>query len=104
MRLRLVRTGGFGGLVQAAAADEDALAPEELAELRRLVADADPWSLPPELSPPSPGPDRLRYRLTVEDGSRRREIRVAEEALPDRLRPLVRWLEQRLRPGGRTGA
>jgi hypothetical protein len=99
MRLHLVRTGGFGGPGLSATADEDVLAPAERAELRRLVADADPWSLPAELAAPSPRPDRFRYRLTVEDGARRQEVRVAEEALPDRLRPLVRWLEQRLAAG-----
>jgi hypothetical protein len=99
MRLRLVRTGGFGGPGLSATVDEDALAPAERDELRRLVADADPWSLPAELASPSPRPDRFRYRLTVEEGARRREIRFAEEVLPDRLRPLVRWLELRIATG-----
>ncbi len=101
MRVRLVRTGGFGGLALTAAADEDALAPAERDELRRLLADADPWSLPALSPAPPPLPDRFRYRLTVEDGARQHEIRVAEEALPDRLRPLVWWLEQRM--AGRAG-
>lgn len=104
MRLVLDRTGGFGGLGQMAAADEDALGPEERDELRKLVADADPWTLPAALAPPVPRPDRFHYRLTVEDGGRRREIRLSEEALPERLRPLVRWLEQRMGPGRRGGA
>lgn len=101
MRLHLSRTGGFGGLRQAASVDEASLGLEEREELRRLVAEADLWSLPSELVAPSPAPDRFRYRLTVEEGERRREIRVGEEALPDGLRPLVRWLEQRGRPGRR---
>jgi hypothetical protein len=99
MRLRLSRTGGFGGLSQAATIDEAALAPEERDQLRRLVAEADLWSLPSELSAPSPGPDRFRYRITAEDGDRRQEIRVGEDALPDALRRLVRWLEERAWPG-----
>ena len=49
MRLALTRTGGFGGLRQAASVDEDSLTPDERDELRRLVRDADLWSLPPEL-------------------------------------------------------
>ncbi len=98
MRLRLLRTGGFGGLAQAAAVDEDALSPEERQELRRLVADAGLWSLPEELSASAPRPDRFRYRITAEDGDRRREIRAGEEALPEPLRALVRWLEARARP------
>ncbi len=98
MRIRLSRTGGFGGLGQAASVDEDTLAPEEREELRRLVADADLWSQPAELSAPSPRPDRFRYRITAEEGGRRREIRAGEEALSEPLRRLVRWLEERARP------
>ncbi len=98
MRIRLLRTGGFGGLGQAASVDDDALEPEERDELRRLVAEADLWSLPADLSPPSPRPDRFRYRITAEEGGRRREVRASEEALPEPLRRLVRWLEERARP------
>jgi hypothetical protein len=101
MRLHLSRTGGFGGLGQAASVDEASLAPEERAQLRRLVAESGLWSLPPELPASSPAADRFRYRITAEDGDRRREIRAGEEALPDRLRALVRWLEERARPGPR---
>lgn len=101
MRLALTRTGGFGGLRQAASVDEDSLTPDERDELRRLVRDADLWSLPPELPAPAPAPDCFRYRITAEDGGRRQEVRMAEEAVPARLRPLVRWLEQRARPGRR---
>ncbi len=99
MRLHLSRTGGFGGLGWTASADEAALGAKEREELRRLVAEADLWSLPSAPAAPPAAPDRFRYRLTVEDGKRRREIRVGEEALPDGLQQLVRWLEQRGRPG-----
>lgn len=99
LRLHLSRTGGFGGLGWTASVDERSLGAEEREELRRLVAEADLWSQPSELASPSPAPDRFRYRLTAEKSGRRHEIRVAEEALPDGLRQLVRWLEQRGRPG-----
>lgn len=94
MRVVLVRTGGFAGLRQASSVDEDSLGPEERHELRRLVEGADLWSLPADLSPAAPAPDRFRYRLTAEDGDRRLEVRVSEEAAPERLRALLRWLEE----------
>ncbi len=92
----LSRTGGFGGLGQTATVDDAALPSAERDELRSLVERADLWSLPPEVPAPSPAPDRFRYRITAEDGERRREVRVREEALPDSLRDLVRWLEDRI--------
>ncbi len=96
MRVELTRSGGFGGFRQTATADETTLAAGERDELLELVAAADLWSLPSELPGPAPSPDGFRYRIAAQEGDRRHEIRVAEEALPDRLRPLVRWLERRV--------
>ncbi len=94
MRITLTRTGGLAGLRQEASVDDAALSPGERAELARLVAAAGVFTLPPAAGPP-PAPDRFRYRLVVEDGDRRLELRVAEEALPEGLRRLVRWVEGR---------
>jgi hypothetical protein len=44
------------------------------------------------------GADMYQYDLTVERGAERHHIMVAETAIPDDLRPLVRWLEKH---GGR---
>jgi len=98
MRIQLTRTGGFGGPGHAASVDDASLGPEEREELRRLLEGVDLWSVPQDLVAPSPRPDRFRYRITAEEGGRRREIRASEEALPEPLRRLVRWLEQRARP------
>jgi hypothetical protein len=95
VRLSLTRTGGFAGLRQEASVDDAALPPGERAELLRLVAEAGLWTLRAALQGPPPAPDRYRYRLVAEDGDRRCDLRVAEEALPEGLLRLVRWLEGR---------
>lgn len=100
MRVVLTRSGGFAGLRQAASVDEEALAPDERQELRRLVEHAGLRSLAAGPSAPSPAADRFRYRITAEDGDRRWEIRISEETLSAGLRDLVRWLEQRLASHG----
>lgn len=97
MRIALTRTGGFAGLRQQASLDGDALSPAERAELLRLVGEAGVFSLRPEAGGPAPAPDRFRYRLVVEDGARRCDLRLAEEALPEAVRRLVRWVEERAR-------
>jgi hypothetical protein len=95
LKLALTRSGGFGGISQRFAVDEGGLAPKAGAELRRLVDGAAPWSLPAGLAGPAAAPDRFTYRLTVEDGARRRELRFTEQAMTDALAELVRWLEAR---------
>ncbi len=102
MRLTLTRAGGFGGFAQTFAVDGDRLTARERSELERLVAAAGVWSAPAELVARTPAPDRFRYRLSIEDGEaadaggvRRRELRADEEAMPEPLRALVRWVERR---------
>jgi len=101
VRIELTRSGGLAGLRQAAAVDDAALPPQERDELLRLAAAADLWSLPERLEASRAEPDRFRYRIAVDDGARRRELSVAEEAMPEALRPLVRWLEARAHPARR---
>lgn len=58
----------------------------ELAEIEQLAAHS-PLR--------GPGADMYQYDLTVERGGRRHHLVVSQTALPDNLRPLVRWLEER---------
>lgn len=94
-RLALTRSGGFGGAVQRFEVDEDHLAPEERAELRRLLAAAGLDALPRELMVPAPAVERFTYRLTVQEGARTRSVRFGELAMTEGLRELVRWVEAR---------
>jgi len=41
------------------------------------------------------GADMYQYDLTIERGARRVHLVVSQTAIPEKLRPLVRWLEQR---------
>lgn len=101
MRLTLTLTGGVAGVRLRKVLDGAALAPREREHLERLLAEADFWSSPARLESRSPAPDRLRYRLAVEDGARRHEVLAAEEAMPEPLRALVRWVEARSKPARR---
>lgn len=100
MRIALTLTGGVGGLRLAYALDGAELSAGERAELDRLLDEAGFWSLPARIESRSPAPDRLHYRLAVEDGPRRHEVRAAEEAAPEALLALFRWVEGRGRPTG----
>ncbi|GAA2786689.1 hypothetical protein GCM10010470_21270 [Saccharopolyspora taberi] len=42
-----------------------------------------------------PGADMFQYEVTVERGGTRSSVVVSQTALPEELRPLVEWLEQR---------
>lgn len=96
MRAELVRGGGFAGLRFTAAVDGDALSLDERRALEELIAEAGFWSLPAVIPPVAPpGADRYRYQITIDGDGRRHVVTAPESAIPEKLRPLVEWLEAR---------
>ncbi len=77
--------------------DEKDVAPDEALKLRQLVEEADFFHLPGKIVSGSPQPDRFQYELRLEEKARRYTVSVSEEALPDKLKPLVNWLMGRAR-------
>jgi hypothetical protein len=53
--------------------------------------------LPGRIVSRSPQPDRFQYTLTLEEKGRRNMVAVSEEALPEKLKPLVNWLMEKAR-------
>jgi hypothetical protein len=80
-RLRVERTGGFGGLTLRASVGLDELSPEEDAALEEC------FRLP--ASGP-PGPDRFVYRFRVGG----RDVTVQEDRVPPALQPLLSRLAE----------
>ncbi|MGO8991596.1 MAG: protealysin inhibitor emfourin [bacterium] len=97
LRISIERSGGFAGITMKTAVDKKDLAPDEALKLHQLVEDADFFNLPREIMPPSRSRDRFQYKLTVEENGRQHTVRVTEEAMPEKLKPLVKWLMERAR-------
>ncbi|MDQ3885557.1 MAG: hypothetical protein M3308_00715 [Actinomycetota bacterium] len=96
------RTGGLfaGGVVTVSVSADDLDAPAREA-LQRCLEQADLEVLA-ERSPISgPGADIYQYDIVLDRGGRRSQVVVAQTAVPDNLRPLIEWLEQRA--SGRSG-
>lgn len=64
-------------------------------DLQRRLELADLAALAERSPIPGAGADIYQYDITVHYGARRSEIVVAQTAVPDTLRPLIDWLEQR---------
>jgi hypothetical protein len=99
VKIQLTRSGGFGGVRLSTALDTDALPAGEAAKLRRLISKSAFFDQPSSLKSPSPGPDRFQYRLSVEEGEKKKEIEADETGLPEALRPLVDYLLDQARKG-----
>ena len=97
LRVSFERSGGFAGITMKTAVDEKDLAPEEAQKLHDLVKETDFFNLPGRIISQSPQPDRFQYELSLEKSGRRYTVTVSEETMPEKLRPLVKWLIEKAR-------
>jgi hypothetical protein len=95
LRISIVRSGGFAGITMRATVDEKDLAPDEALKLRQLVKEADFLHLPGKIVSRSPQPDRFQYELRLEEGGPQYAVRVSEEVMPEKLKPLINWLMEK---------
>jgi hypothetical protein len=97
LRISFERSGGFAGITMKTAVDEKDLAPDEAQKLRNLVEEADFFNSPGKIMSQSPRPDRFQYELRLEEKGRQHTVTMSEEALPQKLKPLVNWLMEKSR-------
>lgn len=97
------RTGGlFAGNVLVASVSVADLDDAQRETLQRYLEQADLAALAERSPITGPGADTYQYDIAVDDGAKRSEVTVTQTAVPDNLRPLIDWLEQRAtRPGTR---
>ncbi|HEY2762637.1 MAG TPA: protealysin inhibitor emfourin [Pseudonocardiaceae bacterium] len=97
------RTGGlFAGNVLVTSVSADDLDDAQQETLRRYLGQADLEVLAGRSPITGSGADTYQYTIAVDDGAKRSEVTVTQTAVPDNLRPLIEWLEQRAtRPGAR---
>ena len=97
LRISFERSGGFAGITMKTAVDEKDLAPGEAQKLRQLVEEADFFNLPGKIVSRSPQPDRFQYELKLEGSGQQHTVTMSEEAMPVKLKPLVKWLMEKTR-------
>ena len=79
------------------AVDEKDLALDEAQKLHQLVEEADFFNSPGKIMSQSPQPDRFQYELRLEEKGRQHTVTMTEEAMPAKLKPLVKWLMEKSR-------
>jgi hypothetical protein len=97
LRISFERSGGFAGITMKTAVDEKDLALDEAQKLRKLIEEADFFNLSGKMMARSPQPDRFQYELRLEENDRQHTVTMSEEALPQKLKPLVNWLMEKAR-------
>ena len=92
MNIHFERSGGFAGIRLKHDIDVDALPEKIREELQKLIGAAAFFQLPDSIKATNPGADRFQYQITVDSGDHKHTVNVDDAAMPETLRPLVRWL------------
>jgi hypothetical protein len=92
VRVCIEKGGGIAGMVSTATASDDALSPEEAAELRTRVRDAGLFDLEDAIDT-APGADRLALAVTVEDAGQEHRVLLREDQVPEAVGSLIGWIE-----------
>ncbi|MER3434470.1 MAG: hypothetical protein C4288_13855 [Leptolyngbya sp. ERB_1_1] len=96
MRVTLEQSGGFAGLMITKAIDTQDLPPSEAKQLEALVKESNFFQLT-SIVESSPQPDRFGYTISVEMNGRTHTIDVSETNMPEKVRPIVEWMQARAR-------
>jgi hypothetical protein len=96
MKISFERTGGFAGMRVAISLDLEALPDLEAKTLKKLVLDADFFSL----TEPRDGrtyADGFQYTIAIEGEEQHRTLQLSDGSIPEKMRPLVEYLSLRAR-------
>lgn len=96
MRILFERSGGIMGSKSSLSIKLDELPLDQAETLRRLVSDADFFSLS-ENPATRPSPDAFQYTITVETDTIQHTVRASDTTASDELRALIQELSQRAR-------
>lgn len=95
MKVVIRRTGGFAGLEEELASlDTTQMPPAEARQLEERVRSMTFFGLPAALGSHIKGADLYRFRITIDDGSRRHTVEFPDHDSPELtpLRELVQTL------------
>ncbi|SRR5208283_3677310 len=92
MNIHFERSGGFAGIRLKHDIDVDALPVKIGEEVRKLIEAAGFFQLPESIKATNPGADRFQYQITMDSGGGKHTVSVDDAAVPETLRPLLRWL------------
>ncbi|HEU0127028.1 MAG TPA: protealysin inhibitor emfourin [Pseudonocardiaceae bacterium] len=98
VRVELIRSGGFAGLIQHSCLDTETLSAIDARELQKIVERINFEVLGRPREDSEPMPDSFQYELTIIRGEEQTDAVLTERQITAELRPLIQFLDQRGRP------
>jgi hypothetical protein len=97
VKLSVVSGGGIAGIMTRTEVSSASLSPADARVLEQKVAESGLLEMPLEPARQTSQPDELQYELTVEHDEGSHTVRVPEGDLPDGVRSLIQWAEEKRR-------
>ena len=97
MRIHFDRKGGFANIPLTATIDVDRLPQADADHVREIVAAANFFSLPSQITSSTPAPDRFHYTVTVETPEQTHKVSIDESAVSPSLKSLIEMLSSAAR-------
>ncbi|MEK6753900.1 MAG: protealysin inhibitor emfourin [Chloroflexota bacterium] len=95
MQIIYERSGGIMGLKSSLTIDLNELPLDQAGTLRRLLDEANFFSLTEQPPPTRPSPDGFQYTITVKTETISHTVRTSDTTAPHELHPLLQELSQR---------
>ena len=96
MKVRLVQSGGFLGIIRACEIDSSILGPDAAQDLERMVRGSGISDSGARLS--EDARDLVQYEITIEDGDRTLTVVFDDDSIPPSARAMIGYLKQHARP------
>lgn len=93
------RSGGFTGIPVRVILDGSLLSSGEQEEIRQLIEHSNFFSIQAMHISDRPMPDQFKYRITVETAEYSHTLLIYEQEITAHLRPLIRFLSEKMRRG-----
>jgi hypothetical protein len=97
LTIEFERTGGFTGIPVRVILNGGLLPPDEFLSVQQMIENAGFFHLSSHEMHKNTGTDQFWYRIAVTTSRQKHEIVIAEKQVPENLRPLIRYLSQRVR-------
>ncbi len=97
MQIVFERSGGVAGMIRTTTVATADLTPENAEEMHRLVTEAGFFDLPATISGDGRAADDFTYTITVVTRNGEHTVTTGDAAAPERLRPLLDWLNRMAR-------
>jgi hypothetical protein len=99
VKIKIEKTGGITGIPTSYDINTDDLPPSLITKAKRIIENGQSNSLTGK-APPAGSADHLNYKITLQDGLKKRVIECNQYNIQGELKSLISYVEKNLKKSG----